>query len=125
VTTYGTAVIRTKNREVLDFELAADEAEAIAVARAQNEHLELLGVHNIQWAPAHIVLGSDSKPIGLKQGDVKIGDMVRMQIDPTGPTFNGGFIEGVVSGLASDGGVVGINVGGVEFSAGLPRVELL
>lgn len=57
----------------------------------------------------------------LKQDDVKIGDQVRMWIPP-GAADPGGFVEGTVAEMASSGGVVGIQIGGVWFSSGLRSV---
>lgn len=54
----------------------------------------------------------------LKQGDVRIGDLVRLMLDD-------GAVEGRVTETASDGGVIGITVGGVYFAAGLPYVRLI
>lgn len=61
----------------------------------------------------------------LRQGDVKLGDRVRIEVRGALGAEGSGFVEGDVYELGSDGGVVGIKVGGVWFSAGLPFVEKL
>lgn len=61
----------------------------------------------------------------LKQGDVKLHDRVRLEVVGTLGREGSGFVEGNVYETASDGGVIGVKVGGVWFSAGLPFVELL
>ncbi|MET0725766.1 MAG: hypothetical protein ABWY36_05395 [Leifsonia sp.] len=60
----------------------------------------------------------------LQQGDVKIGDRVRFPVDGWGDDTPS-IVEGEVTETAADGGVVGINVGGVTYSAGLTSVTLL
>lgn len=61
----------------------------------------------------------------LAQGDVKLGDDVRLRVDGRLGAEGSGHIEGKVYELGSNGGVVGTKVGGVWFAAGLPFVELL
>ncbi|KQO98164.1 hypothetical protein [Leifsonia sp. Leaf264] len=56
--------------------------------------------------------------MSLRQGDVSIGDVVRFDVD-------GGSVEGVVKETAADWGVVGIQLAGTWFSAGVHHVTLI
>ena len=82
-------------------------------------------------AATEIVVNRVTRPVeiepALQPGDVKIGDTVRMKLAPSAefPGEPGGFVEGEVVETAADGGVVGIRVGGVMFSAGLTSVVKL
>lgn len=116
----GSAIVSRKGK-ILDIELEDDFPTAERMVQRMNEKLD--SPARMRWVVARIE--TIEPPRKLQQGDVKLGDRVRMKVAPTGPTDNGGYIEGIVAEMASNGGVVGVNIGGTWFSAGLTSVELL